>query len=57
VAAHLAYAGDDEFTLVGGAVALFHDRETALLVYERQLHTISLFVFPSGGLVFPATAA
>jgi anti-sigma factor RsiW len=48
------YGGDDEFTLVGGAVALFHDRKAALLVYKRQLHTISLFVFPSEGLVFPS---
>jgi anti-sigma factor RsiW len=47
------YGGDDEFTLVGGAVALFRDRKAALLVYKRQLHTISLFVFPSDGLVFP----
>ena len=48
------YGGDDEFTLLGGAVALFHDRKAALLVYKRQLHTISLFVFPSDGLVFPS---
>jgi anti-sigma factor RsiW len=48
------YGGDDEFTLVGGAVALFHDRKAALLVYKRQLHTISLFVFPSEGLVLPS---
>jgi anti-sigma factor RsiW len=47
------YGGDDEFTLVGGAVALFHDRKAALLVYKRQLHTVSLFVFPSDGLVIP----
>jgi anti-sigma factor RsiW len=50
------YGGDDEFTLVGGAVALFHDRKAALLVYKRQLHTISLFVFPSDGLVLPSDA-
>jgi anti-sigma factor RsiW len=47
------YGGDDEFTLIGGAVALFHDRKAALLVYKRQLHTISLFAFPSEGLVLP----
>ena len=40
------YGGDQEFTLIGGAVALFQDRKAALLVYKRQLHTISLFVFP-----------
>lgn len=48
------YGGDDEFTLVGGAVAVFHDRKAALLVYKRQLHTISLFVFPGDGLVLPS---
>jgi len=48
------YGGDGDFTLVGGAVALFHDRKAALLVYKRQLHTISLFVFPSNGLVLPS---
>ena len=47
------YGGDDEFTLVGGAVAVFRDRKAALLVYKRQLHTISLLVFPSEGLVLP----
>jgi len=47
------YGGDQEFTLVGGAVALFQDRKAALLVYRRQLHTISLFVFPGDGLNLP----
>ena len=47
------YGGDQEFTLVGGAVALFQDRKAALLVYKRQLHTISLFVFPAEGLTLP----
>ena len=48
------YGGDQEFTLVGGAVALFQDRKAALLVYKRQLHTISLFVFPGEGLNLPS---
>ncbi len=47
------YGGDQEFTLVGGAVALFQDRKAALLVYKHQLHTISLFVFPADGLTLP----
>ena len=47
------YGGDQEFTLVGGSVALFQDRKAALLVYKRQLHTISLFVFPGEGLTLP----
>lgn len=48
------YGGDQEFTLVGGAVGLFQDRKAALLVYKRQLHTISLFVFPAEGLTLPS---
>jgi anti-sigma factor RsiW len=48
------YGGDQEFTLVGGAVALFQDRKAALLVYKRQLHSISLFVFPGEGLTLPS---
>jgi anti-sigma factor RsiW len=48
------YGGDQEFILVGGAVALFQDRKAALLVYKRQLHTISLLVFPSEGLTLPS---
>ena len=48
------YGGDQEFTLQGGAVALFEDRKAALLVYKRQLHTISLFVFPADGLNLPS---
>jgi anti-sigma factor RsiW len=48
------YGGDQEFTLVGGAVALFRDRKAALLVYKRQLHTVSLFVFPGDGLTLPS---
>ena len=47
------YGGDQEFTLIGGAVALFEDRKAALLVYKRQLHTISLFVFRSEGMALP----
>jgi anti-sigma factor RsiW len=47
------YGGDQEFTLIGGAVALFQDRKAALLVYKRQLHTISLLVFPGEGLTLP----
>jgi anti-sigma factor RsiW len=47
------YGGDQEFNLLGGAVALFQDRKAALLVYKRQLHTISLLVFPGDGLTLP----
>ena len=47
------YGGDQEFTLVGGSVALFQDRKAALLLYKRQLHSISLFVFPGDGMILP----
>jgi anti-sigma factor RsiW len=48
------FGGNDEFTLAGGSVGYFHDRQAAVLVYKRQLHTISLLVFRAQGLSFPA---
>ena len=50
------FGGDDEFTLEGGSVGYFHDRQAAVLVYKRQLHTISLLVFRADGLSFPGGA-
>jgi anti-sigma factor RsiW len=51
------YAGDSEFVLVGGAVGVFRDRKAAELIYKRQLHTISLFVFPADGLALPGAGS
>jgi anti-sigma factor RsiW len=47
------FGGNDEFILEGGSVGYYLDRQAAVLVYKRQLHTVSLFVFPAAGLAFP----
>jgi anti-sigma factor RsiW len=52
----VAFSGDDDFPLVGGAVSYVIDRKAAALVFKRRLHTISLFVFRSEGLPWPRTA-
>lgn len=44
-APRVAFGGDDEFPLRGGAVERFLDRRAAVFVYGRRLHTISLLVF------------
>lgn len=51
----LAFGGDDEFPLQGGAVALFRDRKAAAFEFKRRLHPITLFVFRAEGLPWPAT--
>lgn len=47
------FGGDDEFTLVGGSVGYYLDRQAAVLVYKTTLHRASLFVFRAEGLSFP----
>jgi len=49
----VAFDGDREFPLKGGAVGYFLDRKAAVLVYGRRLHTIALFVFRAEGLPWP----
>jgi anti-sigma factor RsiW len=49
----VAFAGDDEFPLQGGAVAYFVDRKAATFIFKRRLHVISLFVFRAEGLPWP----
>jgi anti-sigma factor RsiW len=49
----VAFAGDEQFPLRGGALGYFLDRKAAVFVYGRRLHTISLFVFRAGGLPWP----
>jgi anti-sigma factor RsiW len=51
----VAFAGDDEFPLKGGAVDYFLDRKAAVFVYGRRLHTVSLVVLRAEGLTWPAT--
>jgi anti-sigma factor RsiW len=48
------FAGDAEYPLRGGTVEYFLDRRAAVFVFERRLHTISLFVFRPEGVPMPA---
>jgi anti-sigma factor RsiW len=41
----VSFIGDDEFRLRGGELAVFLGRKAAAFVYQRRLHTISVFVF------------
>jgi anti-sigma factor RsiW len=50
----VAFGGDAEFPLQGGAVEYFLDRKAAVFVYKRRLHTVSLLVFRADGLPWPA---
>ena len=50
----MAFAGDEDFPLQGGAVEAFFDRRAAVFVYKRRLHTASLFVLDAKGRGFPA---
>jgi anti-sigma factor RsiW len=49
-APRVAFAGDDEFPLVGGSLAELGGRKAAAFEWKRRLHTITLFVLPAGGL-------
>jgi len=50
----VAFEGDAEFPLRGGAVGYFLDRRAAVFLYSRRLHPISLFVVRAEGLPWPA---
>jgi len=50
----VAFDGDAEFPLRGGAVGYFLDRRAAVFLYSRRLHAISLFVVRADGLDWPA---
>jgi len=52
----VAFEGDADFPLKGGAVAFFRDRKAAVFVYARRQHPISLFVFRADGLAWPTGA-
>jgi anti-sigma factor RsiW len=47
------FDGDQDFPLRGGAVGYYLDRKAAVFVFNRRLHTISLFVFRAEGLPWP----
>ena len=50
----VAFEGDADFPLKGGAIGYFRDRKAAVFVYARRLHPISLLVFRADGLAWPA---
>src|SRR5262245_2388554 len=50
----VAFGGDAELPLSGGAVGYFLDRKAAVFLYSRRLHAISLFVVRADGLDWPA---
>jgi anti-sigma factor RsiW len=50
----VAFEGDAEFPLKGGAIGYFRDRKAAVFVYARRLHPITLLVFRATGLAWPA---
>jgi anti-sigma factor RsiW len=52
----VAFGGDDDFPLQGGAVGYFLDRKAATFIFKRRLHVITLFVFRAEGLPWPAVA-
>jgi anti-sigma factor RsiW len=47
------FDGDADFPLQGGLVAYYIDRKAAAFVYKRNLHLITLFVFPAHDLPWP----
>jgi anti-sigma factor RsiW len=47
------FDGDADFPLQGGSVAYYIDRKAAAFVYKRNLHLITLFVFPAHDLPWP----
>jgi anti-sigma factor RsiW len=49
----VAFEGDAEFPLQGGAIGYFLDRKAAVFVYKRRLHPVSLLVFRADGLPWP----
>jgi anti-sigma factor RsiW len=55
-APRVAFEGDAEFPLKGGAVGYFRDRKAAVFVYARRLHPITLLVFRADGLAWPTQA-
>jgi anti-sigma factor RsiW len=49
----VAFGGDEEFPLQGGAVGYYLDRKAAVLVYGYRRHVVSLVVFRAEGLRWP----
>ena len=53
----LAFGGDEELPLVGGAVGYFLDRKCAVYLFRRRLHAVTLLVVPVAGFDWPSRAA
>ena len=56
-APRVAFAGDDDFPLVGGSLGYVRDHKAAVFQFRRRLHAITLLVFPAAGLPWPAAGA
>jgi anti-sigma factor RsiW len=52
----LAFGGDADFPLRGGAVGWFVDRKAATFVFERRLHVITLLVFRGENLPWSSSS-
>lgn len=50
----VAFGGDADVPLRGGALAYFLDRKAAAFVYGLREHTVTLFVFRADGLPWPS---
>ncbi|MBI3637877.1 MAG: hypothetical protein HY216_16915 [Candidatus Rokubacteria bacterium] len=50
----VAFGGDAEFPLKGGAIEHFLDRKAAVFVFTRRLHAVSLLVVRADGLRWPS---
>ena len=53
-APRVAFAGDDEFPLVGGSLGYVRDHKAAVFQFRHRLHAITLLVFPATGVPWPA---
>ncbi len=53
-APRVAFAGDDEFPLVGGSLGYVRDHKAAVFQFRHRLHAITLLVFPATGLPWPS---
>jgi anti-sigma factor RsiW len=52
-APRVAFAGDEEFSLVGGSLAELGGHRAAVFVWKRRLHTVTLFVYRAEGMRAP----
>ena len=52
----LAFGGDADFPLRGGAVGWFIDRKAATFVFDRRLHVITLLVFRAENLPWSSSS-